>query len=105
MEQGNNASLAGRTALVTGGGQGLGLGIVKVLSMAGANVVINDVVQERAASAAAAIDGSRGSKAVGAAGDVSSLADVRRIVQSAHDAFGRIDILVNNAAIFCNKPF
>jgi NAD(P)-dependent dehydrogenase (short-subunit alcohol dehydrogenase family) len=90
--------------MVTGGGQGLGQGIVKVLASRGATVVVNDLVQERAQAAAATITASGGT-ALGVGGDVSSREDVQRLLRAARDAFGRVDILVNNAAAFCNKPF
>jgi 3-oxoacyl-[acyl-carrier protein] reductase len=98
------AELAGRVALVTGGGHGIGRGIVEALAQRGATVVVNDLDAERAKAVAAEIGKANG-KSLGLAGDVSSVEDVRRLVRSTQEAFGRLDILVNNAAVFCNKPF
>jgi 3-oxoacyl-[acyl-carrier protein] reductase len=96
--------LTDEVALVTGGGHGIGEAIVKALAGRGARVVVNDVVAERAEAVAATIAES-GGEAVGVPADVSVADDVERLVVSAVAAFGRVDILVNNAAAFCNKAF
>jgi len=84
--------LSGLRALVTGSGQGVGLGIARMLASAGAEVVVNDLGAERAAAAA---DGIRaaGGKAIAATFDVTSYAAVTAGI----DGVGGIDILVNNA--------
>jgi 3-oxoacyl-[acyl-carrier protein] reductase len=84
--------LAGRRALVTGAGQGVGLGIARALGEAGAVVVVNDVVAERAG---AVVDELRaaGAKAEALPFDVTDWGQV----SSAVDGFGGVDILVNNA--------
>ena len=79
--------LQGRTALVTGGGSGIGRAISKRFAAEGASVVVADLVGERAEAVAAEIEG----KAVQA--DVTVAADVARMVA----ATGAIDVLVNNA--------
>jgi 3-oxoacyl-[acyl-carrier protein] reductase len=81
--------LSGKVALVTGAGQGVGAGIARVLSAAGANVCVNDFHADRAERVAEAIGG----KAVPF--DVTDLHAVTAAVQS----IGQIDILVNNAGI------
>jgi 3-oxoacyl-[acyl-carrier protein] reductase len=84
--------LAGRRALVTGGGQGIGRATARALADAGGSVVVNDVVAERADGVAAEIRN--------AGGDASSAAfDVTdgHAVRAAIEAVGGIDILVNNA--------
>jgi 3-oxoacyl-[acyl-carrier protein] reductase len=82
--------LSGRRALVTGAGQGVGVGIARALADNGATVVVNDLHADRAEAVAADIDG-----ALVAAFDVTD----GSAVQMAVDAFGPIDILVNNAGV------
>ena len=83
--------LSGKTALVTGAGRGVGLGIARVLRDAGAKVLINDLLPERAESAATSL----GPGALALAFDVADPDAVDRAIASA----GPIDILVNNAGI------
>ena len=83
--------LTGRTALVTGAGQGVGAGIASALAAAGATVAVNDLVPERAAAVAEALGGG----AVAAPFDVTDLEAVRAGVH----AVGPVDVLVNNAGI------
>src|SRR5262245_28498769 len=82
--------LDGRTAVVTGGGQGIGEAISRRLAAAGARVVVFDRSAEAAERVAQAIGG------LGIAGDVTSEADIAAAVQRVE---GGIDILVNNAGI------
>jgi NAD(P)-dependent dehydrogenase (short-subunit alcohol dehydrogenase family) len=86
--------LKDRVAIVTGGAQGIGRAIAEKLAAEGATVVIADINGAGAEEAAAAILG-----AVGLQADVSSPADVSRIVDETVGRFGKLDILVNNAAI------
>ena len=86
--------LKDRVAIVTGGAQGIGRAIAEKLGAEGAQVVIADLNGAGAEEAAAAIPG-----AVGLQADVSSQADVSRIVDETVGRFGKLDILVNNAAI------
>ena len=93
--------LEGKVAVVTGGRRGIGRAIADGLAAAGARIAILDV--EAAEEAAASYDGG-----LGLAGDVSSETDVARMVDAVASHFGRIDILINNAAIFAAlkmKPF
>jgi pyridoxal 4-dehydrogenase len=87
-------NLKDRVAIVTGGAQGIGRAIAEKLGAEGATVVIADVNGAGAEEAAAAIPG-----AVGLHADVSKEADVKRIVDETIGRFGKLDILVNNAAI------
>ena len=93
-------SLSGRTAVVTGGGRGLGKAIAARLAEAGANVVIGDILGDLAEEAAADLDGKYASTVVGTAMDVTDEKSVEAAAKLAQDRFGRLDIWVNNAGIF-----
>jgi len=90
--------LKGHIALVTGAGQGMGVGIAKALAAQGARVAVNDYYAERAEKTAGGIRDVGGS-ALGIAADVSDLASVRRMVADIERSFGPVDILVNNAGV------
>ena len=96
-------NLNGRVALVTGSGQGMGLGVVRALCRQGARVVINDYYPERALGATAELK-AQGFEVCAAPGDI-TLPEVRAsIVATAEQAFGAIDILVNNAGVPPGMP-
>jgi 3-oxoacyl-[acyl-carrier protein] reductase len=86
--------LAGRVALVTGAGRGIGRAIADALAANGARVLYTDIDGPSAESAAAAATGS-----VGLRLDVTDPEAAKRGVDAAMDAFGRLDILVNNAGV------
>jgi NAD(P)-dependent dehydrogenase (short-subunit alcohol dehydrogenase family) len=88
--------LEGRVALVTGAGRGLGRAHALALAAAGATVVVNDIDASPAAEVAEEVTG-RGGLALRDSTDVASIGGGRRAVEVAIDAFGRIDVLVNNA--------
>src|ERR1700687_1654719 len=88
--------LEGKTAIVTGGGQGLGRGIAIVLGERGAAVTVTGRTPARLDAVVAEIEG-KGGRAIAVSGDVGPRADVQRAVEATVDAFGGIDILVNNA--------
>jgi NAD(P)-dependent dehydrogenase (short-subunit alcohol dehydrogenase family) len=103
--------LEGRTAIVTGGGRGIGRGVAKLLAEEGANVVVNDY--------GVAVDGSapssepanqvveeiraKGGKAVANADTVATVAGGENLIKTALDSFGRLDILVNVAGILRDR--
>ena len=90
--------VSGKVAVVTGGGRGIGQGIVLVLARNGADVVVADINLEDAQAVAGEVSTmGRQSMAVGV--DVTDQASVDGMVQEAIGRFGRIDILVNNAGI------
>jgi 3-oxoacyl-[acyl-carrier protein] reductase len=91
------ALLAGRTAIITGGAQGLGYAIAEVFVAEGARVVLGDLDSDRTREAAEALGGADVARAVRC--DVTSAAEVEALVAAAADAFGGVDVMVNNAGI------
>ncbi len=88
----------GRVAIVTGAGQGIGEGIAERLAAGGARVVVNDLVAERVGRVVAALRDA-GAQAHGVAADVSRAEGAAALIRQAAEAFGRVDILVNNVGI------
>ena len=95
-------NLEGRVAIVTGGVQGIGLGVSLSLARVGANVVVAELVEERIPPAVAEIE-NLGVHAMGVQTDVTSAKSVDRMVRATLDRFGQIDILVNNAGLVIKK--
>ncbi len=87
----------GRIALVTGSGQGIGEAIAKRLALGGAFVVLNDVVPQRVADAAAKI--APEGRADYFVSDIATKEGAEKLVGYAREKYGRVDILVNNAGI------
>ncbi|MBI2014666.1 MAG: SDR family oxidoreductase [Candidatus Rokubacteria bacterium] len=90
--------LAGKVAVVTGGGSGIGRGIALAMAREGADVAIPDIQVLNAEKVAGEIKG-LGRKVVAMKTDVTSAADVKAMVDRTREALGRIDILVNNAGM------
>jgi 3-oxoacyl-[acyl-carrier protein] reductase len=91
--------LAGKVAIVTGAGGALGGGIARGLAQEGASVLLADVKNEATEEVAASIR-SEGGQALAVKCDVSHSGEVEEMVRQAASAFGGVDILVNNAAIY-----
>ncbi|MCC3272103.1 SDR family oxidoreductase [Arthrobacter zhangbolii] len=102
MSNESAGALAGKVAVVTGSGQGLGLAYAQELARHGAAVVINDVVQETAERAVEAITAA-GGRAVAVVAPVGSTEAATALVEGAVAAFGRLDILVTNAGVLRDK--
>ncbi len=90
------SKLAGKVALVTGSGRGIGRAVALKLASEGAMVVVNDLDAEPANEVVAAIKSS-GGEAVACVGSVTDAAFADRFVKTALDSFGGIDVIVNNA--------
>lgn len=94
----NELSLAGKIAIVTGAGRGIGDAIARLLAARGAWVAVNDIDSASANSTVSSIREAGGS-ALAFPGDVSNSSDAGAIVKSVLDRNGRLDLLVNNAGI------
>ena len=92
-------SLHGKVAIVTGGNSGIGMAIVLAVAEAGANVVIDYVCNPDATEALEKRVVALGDKAIGVEADVSKVDDLQRLVTSTVEAFGRVDVMVNNAGV------
>jgi len=90
--------LSGRVALVTGGGRGIGRAIALKLAEVGTTVVVSDIDEVSASSAAGEIKAMKG-RSLAVMADVSSSSDVVKMMEAAQAAYGKVDILVNNAGI------
>ena len=101
----NPGSLSGRVALVTGGAQRVGAEIVRTLHGAGARVVIHyNRSQPQAESLAAQLNATRDGSALAVRADLLEVARLGELVEAATRAFGRLDVLVNNASTFYPTP-
>ena len=91
--------LKNKVAIVTGGNSGIGKAIVLELARQGANVAVDYVSHPEAADAVERQVALLGDKAIGVEADVSRVADLERLIAATVKAFGRLDIMVNNAGI------
>jgi 3-oxoacyl-[acyl-carrier protein] reductase len=96
--------LTNKVALVTGASKGIGAGIAKSLAAEGAAVVVNYSSSKTDAERVVAEITSRGGEAVAVQGDVSKASDVRRLFAETKQAFGKLDVLVNNAGVYQFAP-
>jgi NAD(P)-dependent dehydrogenase (short-subunit alcohol dehydrogenase family) len=91
--------LDGKVALITGGSKGLGLTMATALAEAGADVALSGRTIATCDDAASQIASATGRRAKGFGADVTSSADIERLVTSIEDSLGPIDILINNAGV------
>lgn len=97
-------SLTDQVAVITGGGAGIGRATALTFAAAGADIVIGDIVAERCDETAARVR-EMGRRALPIATDVMEINQIRALVATANEKFGRIDILVNNAGGAKSTPF
>jgi glucose 1-dehydrogenase len=97
--QTESKSLQGKTAIVTGGNSGIGMAIAIELASQGANIVIDYVAHPEATEALEQKLHALGECSIGVQADVSKIADLERLIAEAVAAFGRVDIMVNNAGV------
>jgi 3-oxoacyl-[acyl-carrier protein] reductase len=97
--------LVGKVAIVTGAGRNIGRAIALTLAEGGASVVVNARSNRAEADAVVREIESSGGKAIAHIGDVADAKAVQAMADGAVQKFGRIDILVNNAALRSEKPF
>jgi 3-oxoacyl-[acyl-carrier protein] reductase len=97
-------TLTGKVALVTGASKGIGAATARALGEAGAKVVVNYCSSREDGDRVVASIRARGGEAVAVGADVSKMQDVKRLIVEAMSAFGALDIVVNNAAVFSFDP-
>jgi glucose 1-dehydrogenase len=97
--------LIGKNALVTGSSQGIGQAIVLKFAEEGANVVVDYVTHPDTAKETVQLAEKFGRRAVAVQGNISKVADAKRVVQESIEALGGLDILVNNAGVERRAPF
>src|SRR5262245_6012074 len=99
-----SGKLTGKVAVVTGASKGIGAAIAKHLAGEGAAVVVNYASSKGGAERVVAEITGRGGRAVAVRADVSNPAEIRCLFDEAEAAFGRLDVLVNNAGIYEFAP-
>jgi len=99
-----NDKLNGKVAVVTGASKGIGAGIAKEFAEAGASVVVNYASDKQGADRVVDEITKRGGKAITIQGNVAKKADVEKLFAEAEKAFGKIDIVVNNAGVYEFMP-
>jgi 3-oxoacyl-[acyl-carrier protein] reductase len=98
------SKLANKVAVVTGASKGIGADIAKSLAAEGASVVVNYASSKQGADKVVAAIAAKGGKAIAVQGDVSKQADITRLFAETKKAFGRLDVLVNNAGVYAFAP-
>ncbi|HWX17967.1 MAG TPA: glucose 1-dehydrogenase [Chthoniobacterales bacterium] len=100
----NTQKLAGKVAVVTGAAKGIGADIARHLAAAGAEVVVNYARSKQDADRVVDEIAKSGGKAIAVQGDVAKKSDIERIFAETKKAFDRLDVLVNNAAVYRLDP-
>jgi 3-oxoacyl-[acyl-carrier protein] reductase len=100
----NTKKLAGKVAVVTGASKGIGASIAKHLAAEGAAVVVNYSTSKAGANKVVSEINGDGGKAIAVQADVSRKEDIDRLFANVESAFGKVDVLVNNAGIYEFAP-
>ncbi len=98
-------ALTGKIAVVTGASKGIGAGIANAFCAEGASVVVNYASDRKGADRVLAEIADAGGNAIAVQANVSDPEDVKRLFAETRKAFGRLDVLVNNAGVFKFEPF
>jgi 3-oxoacyl-[acyl-carrier protein] reductase len=98
------ARLTNKVAIVTGASKGIGAGIAKSLAAEGASVVVNYSSSKEGADKVVAAITAKGGKAIAVQGDVSKQADITKLFDETKKAYGKVDVLVNNAGVYEFSP-
>lgn len=98
------SKLSEKVAVVTGASKGIGTAIAKAFAAEGARVVVNYASDKAGAEKAVQEIESKGGKAIAVQADVSKSEDVKKLFQETKQAFGKVDVLVNNAGIYQFDP-
>ena len=96
--------LEGKVAIVTGASKGIGASIAKHLAESGATVVVNYASSKEGADRVVGEIEGKGGRAVAVQADMAKADDVERLFSDAKTAFGRLDIVVNNAGVYEFMP-
>jgi 3-oxoacyl-[acyl-carrier protein] reductase len=100
----NVSKLTGKTAVVTGASKGIGASIAEHLAAEGASVVVNYASSKTGADAVVERIKSKGGKAIAVQGDVSKSDDIAKLFAETKKAYGKVDILINNAGVYEFAP-
>jgi NAD(P)-dependent dehydrogenase (short-subunit alcohol dehydrogenase family) len=96
---GERFDLTGKVALVTGGSRGLGLSMTQAFAAAGAEVIVSSRKLDACEAVASRITAATGRRALALAANVGHWDELDALVEGAYEAFGRVDVLVNNAGM------
>ena len=96
--------LQGKVAVVTGASKGIGAGIARSLAAEGASVVVNYASSREGAEFVVKEIKHKGGEAIAVQGDVARADDVKRLFRETKRAFGKVDVLVNNAGVYRLEP-
>ncbi len=98
------AKLTGKVAVVTGASKGIGAGIAKALGAAGASVVVNYASDKAGADRVVVEITGQGGKAIAIGASVAKSTDIDTLFSETKKAFGKVDILINNAGVYAFSP-